>query len=166
MLEDVSFRPVVLLRPAVGHDDDHRLGLAVGDQVVEEDVGRGEALPLRLVAADAVQEIEHRVLLVLRVAGRRVDLHLARGPDGLRLVGHHLQLAVRDAFALGVKAGRRIGKRRNVVRVEHDGPAEPRLPLGKAFRSGRGENQQSAEQKRQRMLPSRHHGNSPIGGMV
>src|SRR5690349_23913390 len=38
--------------------------LPLGDQVVEQDVEPGESLPLRLVAADAVQQVEHRVLPV------------------------------------------------------------------------------------------------------
>ncbi len=65
---DVPLGPVVLLGAAVGHDHDHGHGLPLGDQVVEEEIRLGEALPFRLVAADAVQQVEHRVLLLGRVA--------------------------------------------------------------------------------------------------
>ena len=134
---------VVLLRPAVGHDDDHRHGLAVGDQVVEQDVGLGEALPLRLVAADAVQQVEHGILLVLRVAGRRVDVHLAPRADRLRVVLDHLQLAVRDRLApledrVGRFRRRRARRRAGGRRAWTCAPAPPgpAAPLAPGPRSG------------------------------
>ena len=60
--------------------------------------------PLVLVAADAVEEVEDRIFLVLGVARRRVDLRLALHADRRRVVLDRLQLAAVDAVALGVKA--------------------------------------------------------------
>ena len=94
----------VLRRPAIGHDDDHRHGLLVGVQVVEDHVGRTAPRPLVLVAADAVQEIENRIFLVLGVARRRVDLRLSLRADRRRVVLDRLQLAAVDAVALDVKS--------------------------------------------------------------
>ena len=43
----VALGAVVLLRPAVRHDDDHRLGLAVGDEVVEQHVRAWRSAAIR-----------------------------------------------------------------------------------------------------------------------
>ena len=118
--EDVAFGAVVFLRATVGHHDDHRLGFSVGDEVVEEHVGRGETLPLGLVAADAVEQVEHGIFFLRRVTGRRIDVHAAAGADGFGIVFDHLQLAVRDAVALRVPACGRLGKSGFVVGVERD----------------------------------------------
>src|SRR5213594_2337500 len=48
-----------------------------GKQVIEKDVGLGEASPFRFVAADTVEQIQHRVLLLVRVDRRCIDQHLA-----------------------------------------------------------------------------------------
>jgi hypothetical protein len=108
--EHVPLGPVVLLRAAVGHDDDHRRRLLVGVQVVEDDVGGAAARPLVLVAADAVEEVQDRILLVLGVARRGVDPHLALHAHGRRVVLDRLQLATVDAVALGVEARGRGGE--------------------------------------------------------
>jgi hypothetical protein len=102
------------------------VGLPVGDQVIEEEVRMGEALPFRLVAADAVQQVEDRVLLLGRVARGRVDLHLAGRAHRLRVVRDHLQIPVRHVL-LGGDVGRRLGERGDVVGVQDD-----RLPLPRA----------------------------------
>ena len=62
--ELVARRAVVGERAAVGDDHDHRHCDVVGDQVVEEGVRRREADPFRLVAPDAVQQVQDRVLAV------------------------------------------------------------------------------------------------------
>ena len=135
--EDVPFGPVVLLCPAVGHDDDHRRGLPVGQQVVEEDVGRGESLPFRLVAADAVQQIEHRILLV-RASSRAACRPASCGAvptvfESYSIISS-LPCGIPSRFALNAR--RRIGKRRNVVGLQDDGSAKPAFPwLGEALRS-------------------------------
>ena len=104
---DVSFGPVVLLGAAIRHDDDHRHGLPVRKQVVQQEVGRGEALPLRLVAADAVQQIEDRVFLVRGVARRRIDLHLAPRPTDLESYSiiSSLPCGISARFALMLAGG-------------------------------------------------------------
>ena len=106
--EHVAFGAVVLLGSTIGHDDDHRHGFAVGDQVVHDHLGLAEPMPLGFVAADAVQKIEHGILLAGRVIGRRVHVHVADGADGLGVVLDHLQLAVRNVVADGLEVGRRI----------------------------------------------------------
>jgi hypothetical protein len=81
----------------------------------------GEADPLRLVAADPVQEVDDGILLVLRVAGRRVDVHLAPRADRLRVVLDQLQRAVGDRLA---PLEDRVGcfrEGRHVVGLEDDG---------------------------------------------
>lgn len=70
---------------AVGHDDDHRLGLALRDEVVHDLCGTTEVGPCFLVAACSVEEVEDRVLLLaLLIACGGVDgeatlLHAERG---------------------------------------------------------------------------------------
>ena len=109
--EDIAFGAVVFLGAAVGHDDDHGDGLAVGDEVIEEIAWVGEALPFGFVAADAVEEVEDGVALGGGVAGRRVDVEFAGGADGFGFVGDEFELSVREGVADGVPAlvGRREG---------------------------------------------------------
>ena len=63
-----AFTPALfaLLRPrlAVGHDDEHRHDLAVGQQIVGDHVGAAQLGPMRVVVTGAVQEIEHRYFFV------------------------------------------------------------------------------------------------------
>ena len=118
--EDVAFGTIVLLGAAVWHDDDHGCGLAVGDEVVQQHIRMGEAFPLGFIAADAVQEVEHGILLVLRVSGRCVDVQLALRAHGLGIVFDHLQLAVRDAVALFIEAFWRHGEGGFVILSEND----------------------------------------------
>src|SRR4030042_3358893 len=47
--EDIAFGPVVLLGPAVGHDDYHRVDLAIRQQVIDDVLWVAKALPFRLV---------------------------------------------------------------------------------------------------------------------
>lgn len=109
--EDIAFGAVVFLGAAVGHDDDHGDGLAVGDEVIEEIARVGEALPFGFVAADAVEEVEDRVALGGGVAGRRVDVEFAGGADGFGFVGDEFEFSVGEGVADGVPAlvGRREG---------------------------------------------------------
>jgi hypothetical protein len=79
-------RPQVFRRSTVREDDDHRHDLLVGVEVVEDHVGDAAAGPFVLIAADAVKEIQDRIFLVLRIAGRRVDLRLALRTDGGRII--------------------------------------------------------------------------------
>ena len=91
---------------AVGHDHDHGDDLLVGEEIVEDDVGRTVPGPAPFVVAGAVQQIEDRVLRVLRVAGRQVDHHLACVADGFRVVLHGLDLAALDTVAPAGEAAR------------------------------------------------------------
>src|SRR5262249_12568518 len=89
--------------------------LLVGVEVVEDDVGLAAPRPLVLVAADAVEEIKDRILVVLGVPRRRVDLRLALDADRLRFVLDRLQLAAVNAVALDVKALGGRGKALSLV---------------------------------------------------
>jgi len=43
---------------AVGHEDEHRHGFVIRDEVVEDDLRMATATPFFFVAADAVEEVE------------------------------------------------------------------------------------------------------------
>jgi hypothetical protein len=92
-------------------------GLPVRVQVVEDHVRRSTPRPLVLVAADAVEEVQDRILLVLRVARRSVDSRLPLCPDRRRVVLDRLQLATVDAvpFLVEVVRGRGEARRRFVL---------------------------------------------------
>jgi hypothetical protein len=69
-------------RAAVAHHDDHWDGLVVGNEIVESREGGAELRPVVLVAADAVQQVEHRILAPARVRGT-VSLHAVAGSSRL-----------------------------------------------------------------------------------
>ncbi len=121
VFEDVTHWTVIFLGTTVRHDDDHRMRFAVGDKVIEQDLGLGIARPFGLVAADTVQKVEHGIVRFRRVTRRRIDIHLPLRADGLRVVFDHLQLAARDSFAPCAPLGGRLGKGGFVVLVERDG---------------------------------------------
>src|SRR5687768_870300 len=79
---------------------------------------------LALIAADAVQQIQHGILFVLRVAGRRVNLHPAFCADGLRLVINAFEFAALDSVARFVETLWRIREGRFVVRLQLDWTAK------------------------------------------
>ena len=70
----VSFGPVVLLRAAIGHHDNHWYSFAIGDQIVKKHVWGRKSLPFCFIPTDPVQQIQHRVLFVLGVARRSIDV--------------------------------------------------------------------------------------------
>src|SRR5262245_37299917 len=110
----------------IGEDNDHRLDLLVGNQIIENNVGNTPSRPLlSLVAADAVQHIELGILLVRGIAGRRVDLHPPLHADGFGIVVDPLELAFGDAFARLIKSLGRRREGRFVVRAKHDRAAKP-----------------------------------------
>ncbi len=77
-------------------DDDHRLGFALGDEVVHDVVRAARQHPARVDVAGAVQQVEDGVARVAAlVAGRRVDPERARHAEGLRMVGLDAHRAVR-----------------------------------------------------------------------
>ena len=59
---------------AIGHHHNHGLGLALGDEVVEDLGSTAKLAPRILVATDAMQQVEHGILLAAGlIAGRGVD---------------------------------------------------------------------------------------------
>lgn len=124
VFEDVADGAVVLLGAAVGHDDDHFDGFFVGDEVGEDDFGRGEALPFGFVAADAVEEVEDGVFFVGGVAGRGVDGEFAGGADGFGFVGDGFGFALGDAGAFFVESFGWEWEGGFVIGAELDGCAE------------------------------------------
>ena len=87
-------------RVAVGHHHDHRLGLALGDQVVEDEVGAPLPDPAGLVLAAAVLQVEHGIARPgLRVvAGGQVDQRVPPRPGRLRRVPDLADLSVRHVL--------------------------------------------------------------------
>src|SRR5690606_32940378 len=77
-----------LRRVQVVHHDDHRDGLPLGDQVVEDDVDVALPVPAGLVLTPAVEQVEHRIASagVRVVVGRRVDVGAAPLAGDLREV--------------------------------------------------------------------------------
>src|SRR5581483_4675443 len=54
------------------HHDKHRLGFALGNQVIHDDVGAADRAPSTGIVAVAVKQVEHRIaLLGVRVIARR-----------------------------------------------------------------------------------------------
>ena len=82
---------------AVGEDDDHRLSLALGDEVVEDSIEFTDLVPSLLGVGGAAHEVEYGVFLVgvLVVLGGGVDDEGAVYLQFVRLVGHICNLAVR-----------------------------------------------------------------------
>ena len=90
-------------RPAGRHDDDHRHGLLLGEQVVEDVVGAADGRPRDGGVAAAMNQVEHREAAgALLVSGRRVDVHLAaRVAERLCHVADEPDGAVRHVARLG-----------------------------------------------------------------
>ncbi len=117
-------------RAPVGHHDQHGDGLLLGAEVVQDDVRHAAPGPLVVVAADAVQQVEDRVLVVPGIPRRRVDGHLALAAADLRVVLDGLHLAAVDAVAADVEAlggrgdalpGRRVLAVGGAAQGQHDG---------------------------------------------
>ena len=111
---DVPLGAVVLLSTSIRHHDDHRNGLSVGDEVVQDDVWH-TLEPFTLVAANAVKEVKDGILLLRIELRGEIDRGLADGADGGGLILHEIERPVRDVRTLLVKAGGRLN-----VRVELD----------------------------------------------
>ena len=122
--EHITFRAVILLSTTIGHHNDHGNNLLIRDQIIQDHFRLAGALPFGLIPTNAMQEIEHRVLLIGGITGRSVDVHVAARADRLRIVLNHLQLAVRNVIADDVEFGRRIGEGRFVVGSECDRTSE------------------------------------------
>ena len=112
------------MRSAIRHDDDHRLGLFIGNEVVENDLRMAAAAPFVLVAANAVEQIKDWIPIIGGITGRPIDERFALVTDGFRVVLDHFEFAVCDAFALFVESFRRIWERRLVVGLQLNRPAK------------------------------------------
>ena len=90
---------------AVGHHHDHRPGLLLRQQVVEDEAGAADRAPARVLVAAAVQEVEDGVLRVAAVvARRRVDVHAPLRVERARVIPGHADLAVGNV-AVGLERG-------------------------------------------------------------
>jgi hypothetical protein len=87
-------------RIAVRHDNDHRLALPLGVQVVEDEVRAALPGPARLVLAASVLQVEDRIARPrLRVVvRRRVDEGMTPAPRHLGVVPDLTDLAVRHVL--------------------------------------------------------------------
>ena len=115
---------------AVGHHDDHRLGLALGDQVVHDLAGASEYDPLVLVAAAAVKQVEHGIALVaVLIAVGGVDVHApvlayavgvvpARGEGSVGDVLHGVEVSLSAAYEEHVVHGSEVTVYVGVVGVD------------------------------------------------
>ena len=132
-LEGIGAGAVILARPAIGHDQNKGLGLAIGDEVVEQRVRGGESLPFGLVAANAMEQVQDRVFAILGISRGRVHIGLAAGPDRLGFVLDHLQLAAGNPVAAGHDTCRGFRVGLLVVRAQFDRASAgsgPSLTLG------------------------------------
>ena len=84
---------------AVGHHQDHRLGLAGGDQVVQDLRGAAQVQPGILVTGVAVEEVEDGITLLAGLIARRgVDVQPAAHLEHLAVVPAGGDGAVRDVL--------------------------------------------------------------------
>ncbi len=84
---------------AVGHHDQHGLGLSGGDQVIQNQVRATHGDPSVLGVARPVQQVQHGVAAFARfVTGRRVDPHAAGDSQRFRLVQVDVHGAVRHGL--------------------------------------------------------------------
>ena len=91
--KDIPFGFVVLLRTAIGHHDNDIPDFASFNEVVEEHIDCGEALPLSFISADSVKEVENGILFILGVARWRVNVELPLRTHGCRGIGNRCELA-------------------------------------------------------------------------
>src|SRR5687768_11449396 len=79
---------------------------------------------LALIAANAVEQIQHRIFILFGITGRRVNLHPAFCADGLRIVIDPFEFAALDSLVRFVEALWRIRKGRFVVWLQLDWAAK------------------------------------------
>ena len=103
-VEGVEATEAHLVGHAVGHDDDERYALAIGDEVVHDEIGVPLIAPGCLVLAPTVLEVEDRVLLlVLLVLRGRIDEGALDGAGALRGEENLLDLAVGHVIAESIE---------------------------------------------------------------
>src|SRR4051812_37100676 len=87
-------------RIAVGQHKDDWIDFLLGDEIIENHMRDTALCPLLfLVSADAVEQIQHRILPVPGIARRSVNLHPALYADGPGVVINPFKFAVRDVVA-------------------------------------------------------------------
>jgi hypothetical protein len=90
-----------LIGVSVGHHHDHRLRLALGDEVVENLRSPPQGDPLFFISAAAMQQIEDGVsLAAAAVPRRRINIYPARQLQGRRSIPVDAQRSVRDVVDL------------------------------------------------------------------
>ena len=138
-VSSVCFGSLAVHHLVVRHRDDHRQRLAFRDQVVGDEPGAAVDVPRRRQFTAATEQVEHRVLPVPVVVGRRVDVHLALAVQHDRVVNVAGDAAVRDGLRVVVggpvamhddrAVARLIGKTgERVVRI-HDRDAVDEQPV-------------------------------------
>ena len=78
---------------AIRHDNDHRLSLACGDQVIHDACHVAQLYPCGLVATAAMQQVEDGIgLVLLAIEGRQIDGESAIGLQAVGMVpgGDHV----------------------------------------------------------------------------
>ena len=114
----------------VRHRDDHRQRLAFRNQVVGDEPRAAVDVPRRRQLTAAAEQVQHRILSVPVVVGRRVDVHLALPVQDSRVVDVSSDVAMRDGLRVVVgrpvavdddrAVTRLIGKSgQRVVRIHH-----------------------------------------------
>ena len=86
---------------AIGHHQNHRLGLALSDEVVHNLCGTAQLAPRILVATDAVQQVEDGIVLLAGFVARRgIDGQTTRQSGGRALIPHLADGAMRHLVDL------------------------------------------------------------------
>ena len=123
----------VLVRVAVGHDDEHGFRLALGDQIVQDLAGPAERRPRILVSPTPVEQVQDGILglpVVTVIAGRRIDIQAADHVVLRGVVPHLLQVARGRALRvhIGITARNQDGVHipRSVTHHEHIGRIQDR----------------------------------------
>jgi hypothetical protein len=91
----------------LGKIDDERLNLLVGQQIVDDDRRPRPLGPFSAGVAQAVMEIEHRILSISTVVGGSVDPEQPAQAECLGVVFDDAHLAMRNALAGNIEALRR-----------------------------------------------------------
>ena len=116
-------RRSVARRVAVGHDNNHRHGPALGDEVVHDLRGAAKVAPGGLVTAVAVQQIHHGEAALAVVGSRQINGHAALlaqraavVPNARqRAMGHVVHLIEMALIGLAFRDDEDVAQRRDVA---------------------------------------------------
>ena len=121
----------LLIDIAIGHDHNHRFGIACGNEVVKN-LGSAALLePYRLITTRTMQEIKNRVLLPAHLISRRqINHHAALHAQCGRIIPHRAHLAMRHIMhrhrAIGLRVKNKgihhvldIAQHMCIVVIEH-----------------------------------------------